>query len=138
MSQPSNPYSDLVSIMRDQGSAYNPPSIQLAKVVTPPPNLIISMGDLQLDGGNLLVADYLLSGYQREVILPVATPDSESISPAAVGDHGSHTHTVTTTAAAPTPGIMTFTDTLKAGDQLAVMPTSDKQTFLIIGRMVSI
>ncbi len=44
-----NPYSDLVKIMQNQGARYNPPSVALGKVISPCPDLIILIGDLQVD-----------------------------------------------------------------------------------------
>lgn len=51
--------------MRQSGSHLNSPDIMLAEVITPPPNLTIKVGDIQLDKDQLLVADYLLNEYQR-------------------------------------------------------------------------
>lgn len=53
-----DPYSELIKKMRNQGTHYNPPSIELGKVISVTP-LTISVSDLQLTKDNLLVADYL-------------------------------------------------------------------------------
>lgn len=98
-----NPYIELLSVMQRQGKIDRPPGVRLAEVVTPPPNTIIKMGDLQIGKGNILVADYLLPGYQRN------TPED----------------------------VIMFTDTLKAGNTVVVMPTEDRQTYIILARVVS-
>lgn len=59
-----NPYSFLVSTIRNQGSINNPPGVQLGKVISISP-LTVSIGDLQLTQSNLLLADYLKEGYER-------------------------------------------------------------------------
>lgn len=61
-----DPYSELIEIMKQQGAKYNPPAVQLGKVVSTSP-LAVKTADIQLNKSNLLVADYLLSGYTRTV-----------------------------------------------------------------------
>ena len=65
-----NPYSDMCKVMQRQGAKDNPPSIQIASVVAPPPNLVIKIGELQVDKNNIYIADYLLADYQREISIP--------------------------------------------------------------------
>jgi hypothetical protein len=60
-----NGYTKIIKMMRTQGAAYNPPELCLAKVVVPPPNLIIKVGDIQITKENILIADYLLKDYKR-------------------------------------------------------------------------
>lgn len=108
-----NPYSKLIEIMKDAGSSNNPPSIQIAEVVSPPPNLIIKMGDLQVDKDNILIADYLLGedSYIREY--------KTSNDKLTWGDSN----------------YMKYTDTLKEGDLLGVMPVEDRQLYIILARL---
>lgn len=177
-----NPYSDLVNLMRKQGAVYNPPAVQLAKVLTPPPNLTIQTGDIQIDKDNILIADYLLADYKRayhmEGKLHLSASDTnaeDNLSGAT--NIKAHSHTVsgsspegsvTGTAASvdhdhtiknitintedfnahgdgkdPIVNDKTapdtyfaFKDTLKKGDIVAVMPTEDRQTYIILSRLV--
>ncbi|WP_163854644.1 DUF2577 family protein [Paenibacillus elgii] len=50
----------LVNFIQEQGAKLNPPSIQLGKVVSIPPNLIIQTGGQPLDREHLLVSEHLL------------------------------------------------------------------------------
>ena len=125
MPQSSNPFSDLVAIMRDQGSAYNPTSIQLAEVINPPPNLIIKFGDLEIDKDFILIADYLLDSYKRQITIPSTSASGTA------GDHSISSISIPN-------GEIDFKDTLKKGDLLAVMPTQDKQKYIIIAKVVSL
>ncbi|WP_234123444.1 DUF2577 family protein [Clostridium hydrogenum] len=59
-----NPYSFLVSTIRNQGAVNNSPSVELGKIVSAAP-LTVTIGDLQLTSSNLLLADYLKEGYER-------------------------------------------------------------------------
>lgn len=61
-----NPYSFLVSTIRNQGSINSFQGIQLGKIISVSP-LTVSIGDLQLTSNNLLLADYLKGGYAREM-----------------------------------------------------------------------
>ncbi len=128
-----NPYAELLSAMQRQGASVNPPTIKLAEVVSPPPDIIIKMGDLQVDKNNILIADYLLPGYKRNMsstsegdIISHDDGDPRAYSPYIVLEGLSHS------------GQITFTDTLKPGDILAVMPTEDGQTYIILARVVRV
>lgn len=61
-----NPYVAIINHMREQGSAYNPSSIELGIVIKVNP-FTVQIGDLQLNKDNLLIADYLLENYSREI-----------------------------------------------------------------------
>lgn len=58
-------FSKLIKLMKEHGSAYNPPSIDIGVVISDNP-LIIKIGDLQLTKDNLLVSDSLLKGYTKQ------------------------------------------------------------------------
>lgn len=62
-----NPYSKIIEIIKKQGATSNPPSIQIGKVIEPPPKLIIKIDDQQIDNDNILIADYLLKDHQQAV-----------------------------------------------------------------------
>lgn len=130
-----DPYVEMLSAMQRQGASMVPPGIKLAEVVSPPPNLVIKMGDLQIDKDNILIADYLLPGYGRAVTIPLTDSQSE-VTDTVVGDHGSHTHDVTKIGVPA--GTIQLTDTLKPGDIVAAMPTVDSQTYIILARVVSL
>ncbi|KLU64011.1 hypothetical protein DEAC_c40050 [Desulfosporosinus acididurans] len=98
--RPKNPYSQLVKIMQDHGAKYNPPSVELATVISRSP-LTVLAGELQLGKDNLLVADYLISGYSREATF------------------------------SNTSGALSFTDSLNVGDTLAVVQVNDSTYIIL-------
>lgn len=61
-----DPYVDLINLMRSHGAHNNPSTIELGQVISSNP-LTIKVQDLPLTKENLLVADYLLANYSREV-----------------------------------------------------------------------
>jgi len=129
-----NPYSKLIEQMKKQGATSNPPSVQIGEVISPNP-LTIRIGDLQIDKDNILMADYLLKEYKRKVKIPEVTATGETNN-VSVGDHGTHKHSVEKIGINEVE--ITFLDTFKQGDKLAIIPTSDRQTFIILARVVSL
>lgn len=129
-----NPYSKMIEIMQKQGSTSNPPAIEIGEVISPNP-LTVKIGDLQVDKDNILIADYLLKEYKRKIKVPKVTATGETNS-ASVGDHGTHKHSVDEIGINEVE--ITFLDTFKQGDKLAIIPTSDRQTFIILARVVSL
>lgn len=127
-----NPYSELVNHMRTQGAKYNTPYVQIGVVTTADP-LSIKLGDLQIGADNLLVADYLMPSYQRKVSMPI-TEGGGTMSEVVVGDHGSHTHVITELSI--NDGAVTFTDGLKKDDLIALIPTLDEQTYIVLSKVV--
>lgn len=128
-----NPYSAIIGIMREEGSVHNPPSIMLAEVIAPPPDLLIKIGDIQIGKPNILIADYLLADYQRKysqtgkgTIISKTPPAPEKYSE------------YTVLESLDDSGQITWTDTLKSGDTITVMPTCDGQTYIILARVVRI
>lgn len=103
-----NPYNATLAIMRRQGSKDNPPTIRLGTVISPPPSMVLKMGDLQIDNDNILISDFLLSGYQRE---------------AEISDISAATQ-------------ITLGGALRAGDVVAVLSTADRQTYVVLCKVV--
>lgn len=82
-----NPYSKIIEQMRRQGGSNKSPSIQIGRVVSPNP-LVIQIGELQIDGDNILIAKHLAE------------------------------------------------TNLNKGEQLAILATKDKQTYIVLARLV--
>lgn len=123
MSKVRNPYNDLLGAMRRQGAKNNPPGIRLGMVVSTAP-LTVSLGDLQIDAANIRINAALIDGFDLEFSLPSTaasgTAGDEAISSIAVPD-----------------GTATLKKTLKAGDRVAVQPTENRQTYIILCKVVA-
>lgn len=147
-----NPYSEIIGLMMEQGSKYNPPSIQLAEVLVPPPDLIIKMGDIQVDKNNILIADYLLKEYKRSYYAngKIVFNDSDcGTTDSYICGHTSQTHShkvvsvkidtedYSVEGKGKDDGkYLWFKDTVEKGDLLAVMPTCDMQMYIVLSRVV--
>ena len=108
------------------------PSIDIAEVLQPLPNLVIRYGDLQIDEGNIIIADHLLPGYTRSISLSTVSASGET----ALGGSPSHTHVIDTVGVANTTA--TTLDTLKKGDYVVVSQSADKQKYIVLCKAVSL
>lgn len=88
-----DPYVKILKATRKEGSRDNPPSICTGTVISPPPNLIVQVNNMQIYKDDILIADCLLNA------------------------------TITT---------------LSEGDKVAVMPTVDLQTWIVLCKVVNI
>lgn len=143
-----NPYTEMIGMMQEHGSKYNPPSIHLAEVLAPPPDLIIKLGDIQVDKNNILIADYLLKDYKRAYYANGKIQFSDPSCDGATNVVDKHAHKVVSisvdtedyhiegTGKEGTNTYLWFKDTLEKGDLLAVMPTDDMQVYIVLARVV--
>lgn len=115
-----NPYSSLIKIIREQGSKFNPPSIQIGNIVSVNP-LTVTIGELQLTENNLLIADYLLDNTVEMAIPQVSatgTAGNNNISDIGIAD-----------------GVITLKSSLKKGDIIALIQINST-AFLILCKVV--
>lgn len=157
-----NPYAQIIQLMRRQGAKLNPPSVQLAVVVAPPPDIVIKCGNIEIKKENILISDYLLKGYSRQYEAKgnlkftdssASNGETSKETPGCIfAGQGSltvvsHQHTLTKVEIdtedysisgddAENDKCFKFTDTLKKNDILAVMPTLDTQTYIILAKVV--
>ncbi|UWG96394.1 DUF2577 domain-containing protein [Dehalobacter sp. DCM] len=129
-----NPYSDLVKIMQTQGKKYNPPYIRIGQVTNPLPKIRIKLEDLQLDQDNLVMADALLDHGLR-ASMAVTTGSGETCG-AAVGEHGSHYHSINEVGFAE--GELCIKSCLKKGDRVALLPLENQQRYIVLCKVVSL
>lgn len=79
-----DPYTQIVGVMREQGTAANGPGIQLATMTGPNS---CSIGDLPLAGEDLYIPDRLLKPVCTAVSVPDSHQDKSAYSaPLAAGD----------------------------------------------------
>ena len=120
---------------------------QIGKVLTPPPGIKISLGDkIILDKERLIIASHVLNEYEREVEIngdieisggiglttlvqppPPETPTtSQTWGMTSTSLNGQETIT----------GKMKYTDTLKPGDEVILIPSNDNQIYFLIDKVV--
>ena len=62
-----NPFSELINVLREEGSFYNEPSFYFAKITSELPNLKVMLNDMELDKHNLLIDKSLLDRHNYSV-----------------------------------------------------------------------
>lgn len=140
-----NPYSKIIEIIKDKGASKNPPSIQIAEVISPPPNLIIKIGDLQIDKDNILIADYLLKEHKRKITIRgerIKFRKDNPVGQTEVANSHSHPLSYVDVDNVPVeidaktePSYIQTEDTLKEKELLAVLPVEDRQLYIILARL---
>ena len=138
-----NPYSRLIKTMQEQGNKNKTPGIKIARVthieetedkVT---DIKIEVDELIIDKDNIYISDYLLKGHKREIKTDEITDLKGSTD--IVNDGGdsiNHEHIIT--GLKINHADVFYKDTLKEGDLVSVFATSDRQTYIIISRVVRV
>jgi hypothetical protein len=108
---------------------------RVGKVTSPPPEIKITLEDgIILDKTHLVIAAHVLQDYEREAKIPLTnaegTTDSKN-----VGDHGSHNHNIETVGL---DGKIQFIDTLKPGDKVILIPSTNEQVYFLIDKAVTL
>ena len=122
-----NPYQDIYNLMAGAANARNVPEMAIGTVINPPPSLTVSYNGMTLTNNEIYIADYLLSGYTRHMVGATSNKGGGS------GDaaYESHNH--------PIDNDETWTDALKTGDKVAIMPATDEsgtnQIYFILARL---
>lgn len=62
-----NPFSELINVLREEGSFYNEPSFYFAKITSELPNLKVMLNDMELNKNNLLIDKSLLDRHNYSV-----------------------------------------------------------------------
>lgn len=128
-----NPYSSLIKTMQEQGDKNKTPGIKIARVthieetedkVT---DIKIEVDELIIDKDNIYISDYLLKGHKREIKTDEITDlkGSTDIINDITGLKINHADVF-------------YKDTLKEGDLVSVFATSDRQSYIILSRVVRI
>lgn len=103
-----DPYSRILKIMSSLSNENSLPGIEIATVIQSPPTLLIRYRELEIDNDDIFIADYLLGGYNRQVEINGAQAEIKTRC------------------------------TLKKGDLVALIPTSDKQRFIVLAKLAEV
>ena len=128
-----NPYSSLIKTMQEQGDKNKTPGIKIARVTHIEEiedkviDIKIEVDELTIDKDNIYISDYLLKGHKREIKTDEITDlkGSTDIINDITGLKINHADVF-------------YKDTLKEGDLVSVFATSDRQSYIILSRVVRI
>lgn len=125
--------------MQEQGKKYNTPAVCIGKVVKSQP-LQIKTGDLLLDQDDILISDILTGSYKRSVEM-VSSGELTSSTQGTSGGTGdasfaTHNHKISASYNLSGTADIIFKADLKRGDLLALMPTENRQTYIVLCKVV--
>lgn len=123
--QNKNPYTGIIGLMRKHGADLNPAPVMLGIVSAASPDLKIKFGDLEVDKDNLLLADYLLDDYTRDIAITGEISFTNGITPVS----GEDLNIV---------GSSKMTSPLIVNDTVIAIPISNAQVFVILAKVVSL
>lgn len=113
-----NPYSEFINVMKNQSKGSNL-EMKIAKVThVSDANINIEVDELVIDKDNIYISDHLLKGYKREIETEAIT-DLEGIERLKINHADVY-----------------YKDTLKVGDLVSVISTADRQTYIILSKVV--
>lgn len=131
-----NPYGKLLDIMAGVGKDVNSPSIQIGKVITPPPEIKISYNGITLEKEEIWISKYLLVDYERTAKGHIASATQNRAGGGGYAQYESHNHDINNDY---TDNII-YTDTLKPGDYVSIMPMMSEdgtsQQYIILDQIV--
>jgi hypothetical protein len=131
-----NPYGKLLDIMAGVGKDVNSPSIQIGKVITPPPEIKISYNGITLEKEEIWISKYLLVDYERTAKGHIASATQNRAGGGGYAQYESHNHDIDNDY---TDNII-YTDTLKPGDYVSIMPMMSEdgtsQQYIILDQIV--
>lgn len=129
----------IVGMMREQGAIYNPPSICIGKVVSVEP-IQVKTDNLVLDREDLLISDILLGDYARKVKITLSGDLTGNTSNTSGGSgeasFSSHSHDINSKFDYEAIGEVILEACLSEGDNIALMPTDDMQTYIALFKVV--
>lgn len=143
-----NPFSEIILMMQEHGRKYSPPSVKIARVVHVEESdnelldIHIEVDDLKVTKKNIYISDFLTKEHRREMRTDImGNIGSKNVMSGTVdlvndgGDNASsHMHSMETFTIKHTNHYTR--DTLKVDDLVAVMPVYDKQTYIILTRIM--
>jgi hypothetical protein len=128
-----NPYSGILSLISNVSSSNNSPSLQIGKVIAPPPEIQIAYNGIILEKEELWINSNLLVGYPRTAAGHIVSATQNRAGGSGDAQYESHNHDINNDFT----DSWQYTDTLKVGEYVFVMPFfygSDTQVYAILGQ----
>lgn len=127
-----NPYVSLLHTMQNVSQNNNSPCIGIGKIITPPPNIQVEYNNIILDKKDIWISEYLLVGYERTAKGVIKSATQNRAGGGGDAAYESHNHDINNDY---TNNII-YTDTLKAGDDVAIMPMLNNQQYIVLDKIV--
>lgn len=113
---------------------------QVGEVISPPPNIQVKLGEkIILTKDNLVIAAHVLYEYSREININGNISTTDESGSITLKLSTPQTYTVVTgkeNAKTTITGTMTYTDTLKKGDKVILIPATNEQLYFLVDKAV--
>lgn len=130
------PESQLLGILNGVAKNNQPETIQIGKVLAPPPNIKVQYKDFILEKEDVWISEYLLIGYERTAKGTIKSETQPRSGGGGYALFASHTHEINN----PYTDNIIYTDTLKPGDYVSIMPIQQvegtTQQYIILDKIV--
>lgn len=130
------PESQLLGILNGVAKNNQPETIQIGKVLAPPPNIKVQYKDFLLEKEDVWISEYLLIGYERTAKGVIKSETQPRSGGGGYALFASHTHEINN----PYTDNIIYTDTLKTGDYVSIMPIQQvegtTQQYIILDKIV--
>lgn len=125
--------SELIEMVQGEAKGQMPRGIELATVISPPPNLVIRIDNMKinLQGDDLIICAHLLPSTRYVGLSNIVTPIPDKVTYNGQtceqsGDNISTQHTT----------VNFLNNVLEAGDRVAVLALPGEQQYLVIDKVV--
>lgn len=130
------PESQLFGILNGVAKNNQPETIQIGKVLAPPPNIKVQYKDFILEKEDVWISEYLLIGYERTAKGVIKSETQPRSGGGGYALFASHTHEINN----PYTDNIIYTDTLKPGEYVSIMPIQQvegtTQQYIILDKIV--
>lgn len=130
------PESQLFGILNGVAKNNQPETIQIGKVLAPPPNIKVQYKDFILEKEDVWISEYLLIGYERTAKGVIKSETQPRSGGGGYALFASHTHDINN----PYTDNIIYTDTLKPGEYVSIMPIQQvegtTQQYIILDKIV--
>jgi hypothetical protein len=130
------PESQLLGILNGVAKNNQPETIQIGKVLAPPPNIKVQYKDFLLEKEDVWISEYLLIGYERTAKGVIKSETQPRSGGGGYALFASHTHEINN----PYTDNIIYTDTLKPGEYVSIMPIQQvegtTQQYIILDKIV--
>ena len=129
-----NSMKKVLGIMHDVAESHVPTAQSVGIIVQPPPDIVVKWNNIELTKENIYIAEYLLVGYRREARGHIVSATQNRSGGSGDAAYASHNHDIDNDY---TDDII-YTDTLKPGDLVSVLPCAGSQLYIITDKLVKL
>lgn len=130
------PESQLLGILNGVAKNNQPETIQIGKILVPPPNIKVQYKDFILEKEDVWISEYLLIGYERTAKGTIVSETQPRSGGGGYALFASHIHEINN----PYTDNIIYTDTLKPGEYVSIMPIQQvegtTQQYIILDKIV--